>query len=63
MEEHIDYRWIYKIKRNLDGTHEYYKARLVAKGYTRLEGINYHDIFSSTAKMITIHCFLDLAAG
>jgi hypothetical protein len=35
---------------------------LVAKGFTQAAGIDYHDTFSPTAKMITVRCVLALAA-
>jgi hypothetical protein len=36
---------------------------LVAKGFTQLEGIDYQDTFSPTAKIISVRCLLALAAA
>lgn len=58
----IGCRWVYKIKCYSDGSIERYKACLVDKGFTQMEGVDYHEIFSPTAKMVTVQCLLSLTA-
>jgi Reverse transcriptase (RNA-dependent DNA polymerase) len=54
-------KWIFKIKRNADGTIYLYKARLVAKGYKQEQGLNYFDTYSSVIKLTTIRVILTIS--
>lgn len=57
----IGCQWIYKIKRNSDGSVARYKARLVANGKQQAEGIDFTETFSPVIKQPTVRVVLSLA--
>jgi hypothetical protein len=46
----IDSKWVFKVKRNADGSIKRYKARLVAQGFSQCPGIDFNKTFAPTAK-------------
>lgn len=57
----IGCQWIYKIKRNSDGSVARYKARLVANGNQQYEGIDFTETSRPVVKQPTIRVVLSLA--
>ena len=47
-------RFVYKSKRKPDGTIYRWKARLVCQGFKQIEGIDFHETFSSHARLPSI---------
>lgn len=58
----ITCKWVYKIKRNLDGGVDMYKARLVARGFSQKYGEGYEETFSPVAKMTSFQVVVSLVA-
>jgi hypothetical protein len=58
----IGSKWVFKIKRNPDGTVERYKARLVAKGFGQRPGVDFDETFAPTTKWAALRAILALAA-
>jgi hypothetical protein len=54
-------KWLFRIKRNPDGSISRYKARLVAKGFTQCQGIDFKETFAPVVRPQTIKVVLTLA--
>lgn len=57
----ISWKWIYKVKRNVDGSISKHKARLVAKGYLQVFSLNYNDSFALVSNVVIAKILLTLA--
>lgn len=59
----IGLKWIFKIKRNADGSINKYKSRLVAEGYIQRHGIDFEEVFAPVAHIETVRFIMALAAS
>lgn len=55
-------RWVFKVKRNPDGSIERYKGRYVAKGYDQRFGRDFDQTFSPTPRWAALRAVLALGA-
>ena len=59
----IGLKWIFKVKRNSDGSINKYKARLVAKGYIQRHGVDFDEVFAPVARIETVRFVIAMAAS
>lgn len=59
----IGLRWVFKVKRNSDGSINKYKARLDVKGYIQRHGVDYEEVFTLVLRIETVRFILALAAS
>ena len=57
----LDCKWIFKIKRKVDGSLDKYKVTLVAKGYDQIEGLDYNETFSLVVRMATMRLLFPIS--
>ena len=56
----VDNKWVFRVKRNSDGTIQRYKAQLVAMGFWQTPGVYYFETFIPVVKASTIRVVLTL---
>nr|XP_048324637.1 uncharacterized mitochondrial protein AtMg00820-like [Ziziphus jujuba var. spinosa] len=56
-------KWVFKLKRNPDGTILRHKARLVAKGFHQKPGLDFFETYSPVIKPSTVRVILSIAVS
>jgi hypothetical protein len=57
----VDSKWVFKLKRDANQQIVRYKARLVARDFTQEKGVDYHETFAPTVRVISFRTLLALA--
>jgi len=58
----IENKWVFNIKRRVDGIIGKFKVRLVAKEFTKIEGVDYEETFSPMVRIASICLLLALVS-
>jgi hypothetical protein len=54
----VSFKWVFTVKKNLEGKVERYKARLVVRGYSQTYGVDYDEKFALMVKMGTVRMLI-----
>lgn len=57
----ISCKWVFKVKRNSDGSIDKFKARLCARGFSQQHGFDYNETYAPVAKLTTLRILLSIA--
>jgi hypothetical protein len=55
-------KWVFKLKRDINGEVERYKARLVVKGFRQREGVDYNEVFAPVGSSSALRVLMARAA-
>ena len=59
----LDCKWVFKVKRSMDGESDRHKARLVIRGFRQQQGIDYQETFSPVCRYESIRAITAIAAA
>ena len=56
----INTRWVFHIKKHIDGSIEKWKGRFVAKGFTQIPGIDFNETYAPVVSHTAIRLIIAL---
>ena len=59
----IGYKWVFRVKENVNGSINKYKAHFVAKGFHQDHGFNFHETLCPVIKRVTMCLILTIVVS